>query len=1791
MGIESRKAPPLPAPTEDSSITPTELTFDDQSRLADEASHYSLPDDGTPVTIRTRGHDPNRSQTSLLIEYFEGGKPGSTSGVDRKPSVRVRLTPSSRNKDHIQITETKGSSRKASLTRRIPLPASGRASSLPPSNTLEAEDADSIMSYASATEESNVSRNPIDIEIDPTRRRRRPASPLIPAADAQGSVYQPANMSEISAIPTDSFLDGSGPTNLTSRDLESKRSRSPSRGGQLAAGAAGLSAGAVLADKMRNSKPKERAVLPKSADKLKERERKPRTSKTRTSSTLSEKHVEGTRSPRRRSSRGHAESMLSGADSSVLSSSISPSHTSHRSLDQGSVRSGASKSSINNPKLLETVEDAIRRLILPELSALKREKSRRESRRSSFTSTATSVSRDDLSATERRRSSGRHRERRDREARHDYVHSPYGDDGLDSVDDLSFHENVEETPRNSHGGIKAAAAGAAAAGLAAAALNSKSPVSDDRKQRRRKRADGSVRSRSLGRERYDEVFEDEEEVPAPPMPLMASELNASELTRTSILSADTDRTQSTMDDRTPVHEVSRGNLASPSPAVAAVPATLQQSLGTRHANISHGDLRELRRERDSELSSDSRVESLNSQQQYQDDYDDDEYDSRRISERDDYETGDGVAPDYYNTQDVPPPLKYVPYQPERRGLSPIYSVSGYTEGGSEAAGPRDSRTINGSPSLDRLQGGRLTPGSAPSNIMSRGFDEQSFDGRSIRSSGQDYRTSGYIDGSDLERVDSEQAVHGIGASPRIVHVPTGVESNVASLVDGSMVDQSVLTGGGSALSGVSGTDYDVRDSTLSYDERPRNLHASGDVSPDKLSVRSQQDYMDERDGSRTPTSSRHSRSFAGEYDLDEYGRKVVPTRYRNSPSTSRHSPTASEKAIALGAVGAAAAALKAAKDRSQQPTVEEEVEEEELAQDFVPEGVSRNKSFKQRTMEGREPANTPAHSIDRFDLEDRPKMGVSAMPAWNDPMPEIGYVDSDLETNPSFARNDIHQEEIDREDMNRTPRGDENWTTTENVEDRSYPQQGDHSKGIAPGVALATAGAAAAATAAAMAHSRQPSHEPEDEWQRTSTDRKRDTLITNPYDGASPVANPELLGTRNIEPVNYGANYHTSSPAGQKNLDEGYISQGAQQSPNMQPKGSAIMPFTEAIEEDPFYVPKGHSRHLSGMSQGMGSPIYDAASGAGIDRIESKDIIALMQHLMVRDAQRSARDTEILVTLVRSAAEMRNSFEEMKQILANTEDVIIKEVQENTEDTVKNYIGGPRPYPGSASRSVKGLSAASQSQDGTEEKAKKNSLFKRALFKSFGAKDTNDLSRIEDMLNQLLTEVDVLKAQSSRPPLSRGHSATGQSFDNLQPEGQYEHDRGYEPEGHAGTSTASHASQSGQLSLPQSRGPSTKLGYEPNRISTVHEDNEEDYNMDDYPPQPGMLTPGTRDIHRGSSVPLDTPPQSAPAQNMSFSSENTPRTDKGKKHKSRGSSSWFPKISRWSESTATSVGKAFRGSGMSSKRGGPDDDFTQRPLSRSGSDLGRFEQQQQQQQQQYDNDVYGEDHLHTGFSQTNLAAPGRPVESGPPPPATYMTPEDPKYKAHRNSLNLQHPQPRPGQAEFFKVALESQAHEFDTPMSPKSADWAGSATSLQRFPAQSTNNRYSGGSAATGGDYWGSSPAAGPPRPPKEPIENEAGSPVRSNRVSKLQKNSPLPYQSVESGYATGPGTQAASNYTGSPKLENRNLSGALGVPVRRPSGPRAMTPRSAEEEAAREERRRKRDTFGTVASNETDTF
>ncbi|TGJ84688.1 hypothetical protein E0Z10_g4059 [Xylaria hypoxylon] len=1744
MGVDYRRAPPLPAPTESESlIAPTETAQSDLSKVADEESHYSLPDDGTPVTIRTRGHNSNRSQTSLLIEYFEGGKtsPSGSRATERKPSVRVRLTPSkARGKnDHIQITETR-SSRKTSLTKRA-LASSNIQSEL---DLTDPEDAHSMHSYASATEESNVSRNPIEVEIDPgsghSRRRRKVSnklSPLIPAADSKSSAYPPPNMSDISAIPSDSFLDGSGPSN-TLRDEPYGYSSTP---------LANVPVGATV-DKMNRKQRGEQNVTQKST----KPERKHK-SKSKTSTAI-EKDVDYQSSPRRKSRGIPKESIVSAADSSVLSQ-LTPSH---RSYDSHS----SSKISINNPKLLETVEDAIRRLILPELDAIKRERSQRETKskdRGSLSS-LTSVSREDISAADKRRSvdTNKSNKSRGREARNDL--SPYSSlDQFSSTED-AYDDNA--TPRHSRDLLTDAALGAA---VGAATLRSKSR-GDEKRQRRRRIVETPKRE-------LEEKYEDEEadHQIAPPMPL-SSEVNPSEITRTSILSAETDRPDSASEQMMPVREVARGVASmesmDDSTTPTRSPVNTLQKLGAQHANISHGDLRALPRKGPAQY-----VEEYDDQEfdteypsQHQDAYDDEYDEPGHLAEPGVYE--DDSA--FYGSQDVPAPLRYVPYQQERRGLSPIQSVSGYTEGESEVQGYRDSRITHtaselSSPSKSPQHDRELrSQGSLPSNMRSREFgDEES----SVLSSGLGYRNTVYTDNSELGPVTSGQAVKFIEGNPEMVHQNFGPESAVASLIDPSMI------------SGSAGGGQEYRNSQISYNEITEEPHSRGvSVSPAKQSRGSAEHMAHSPSPLREQEGSTASHQFA-EYELNEYGEKVPQ-------STRRESPTTSETAITAAALSrAAAAALK--KQNQGNESTSSEIREEE----FVPEGVSRNRSFKERAKNGYRPDATPRHSVDRLYSHGQARMEASGLPDFHNPDPAIGYGydDDQLSERRTPSTADGRYDETRPEYADRWR---EQTTPTQEAElefDRAMtPIAG---KPSAPGSGrgfsvVDTAAAATIATAGAMAasHSRQPSQEQDDEWQRTSGDRKRDTLVTNPYEGASPIANLPGIDGNMLGAAGYGADTYrgaflTGSP-GLGGADEGYISAApneAREPINLRGKDTGNI-------DDPFYTPK--DLRLSGMSQGMQTPLFDPATGTGIDRIQSKDIIALMEHLMVRDAQRSARDTEILVTLVRSATEMRNSFHDIKKMLAETEDAIVNDVNANTEKSIKRHLGGPRPFPGSSARSVQ-----DSSQAGTEDlRAKKRNLLRRAL-QGLSAKGTNDLSRIEDMLIQLLTDVDVLKHQTAVPV---GMSTRAHSMENLQPDIPYEQDRGYEPEGNAGTSTASHASQSGHLSIPQSRGASMRAASErkfsDHRISTVQED-EGEYEQQtpgitqNHPSRDGMLSP-LSDRQRGGSVPLGTPPQTSHGQQLSASNENTPRTAESRKHKSKGSSSFFPKISRWSETTASSIGKAFRSSGSSRKQETTGDSVHQ-PPSRSGSDLADFDPYQHR-------DLYGDDKLHSGFSAPDLLPQGMDSHGTPglsqqtTASVPYATPEDPKYRAHRDSLNLQHPQPRPGQTERFRTALETSAADYDSPMSPRSADWAGSVTSLHRFPQQNTN-RYSDNSAANaGGQYdWdgAASPGSqGPARPPKEPLD--AQTPPQDSRANKLlqKQGSPLPYQSVESGYGTATATHVGSYHSGSPRFDNKNLSGALGVPTRRPSGPRAMTP-SRSEDGEKHDRRRKRDTFGTVAS------
>ncbi|KAK4121438.1 hypothetical protein N657DRAFT_683060 [Parathielavia appendiculata] len=1846
MVVESKRraAPPLPAPTETNSTVLTAAPSDvgtDVSKLGDEQSSYSLPDDGTPVTIRA-GHRASKSQTSLLIEYFEGGKAAGASGADeqRKPSVRVRLTPSSKHRskggsdrDRIKITQTK--SRKSSPTRRAATTSEG-VSAL-------SGDIEDASSYASATEESTVSRNPIEIEIDRAgnARRRRPASPLIPTADSKAS-YHASNMSEISQIPPDSFLDGSGHTSFGMSEVKSSRSRSPSRTGDYLLGAAAGLGAAAAADKLRSKsrddRERERMLVSKNRDK--EKDRKHRPSKSRTSSlTKEDKYAQRSSSPRRRS-KGQGEPLVSGADSSVVSSAFAPSH---RSADQHSIRSSASKaSSINNPKLLETVEDAIRRLILPELNALKREQSKHKSRRDSVTSSTTTASRDEYASDRRRsgatdkshvnpRDSMRSKESRDREARNDFDDSS----ALSTESMEDDRHALDDTPMRSTDRLKAAAAAGAAIGAAAVAAHEILDSPSDGKQRSRRRRRAEMRSRGS-----DHALEDEESelsAPVPPMPLM-SDVNASDVTRASILTAETDRPQSASEELTPGREVSHNQFSRSSTPTPTRNSANLQALGAQHANVSHGDLKALPNQRtgkwDEYIIDDNgkKVPSRLSKKYQEEEEEDEEYD--------DSERGPAYAPDspfdYYSTQDVPPPLKYVPYQPERRGLSPIPSVSGYTEA-SEAN--HESRAVHRA--ADSISSAGRSP-RQDGSIHSRPSREVMDDNRSARSSAIDQVNTMSPVGSELERVTSGQAVRAVGLNPDFVH-PVGIESNVASLVDGSMLDGSVLT---TSSSTAGNQMYNGRESMATLEEE----RSRDPGTPSKRSLQSQRDY--DQDRTQTPASGSHrSREFV-EYELDDYGRKVPQTAYRQSP-------TVSEAAITSAAVGAAAAVLRAQNAKGQEVIPDDEIE-------FQGAGVQRNKSFKERTQNGPRPGIDTVSAEKLVYHEDQPKLGFSSMPDPNDPMPEFGdWHDDDLLTNPSLL------------DGERGRHGEQQWAG--DATPRQHPQHreddieyqhldGAYSSPDLPqqrsGHDLSMAGAAAG-MAAMQNHSRQPSQE-HDEWYRTSEDKKRDTLVTNPYEGSSPIANlpginNTLLGGPGFENQGFGDPYGTRSPLGHK-VDEGYISQGPNKTPDLQlAKGKGIDVAPGVGVEDPFYSTPKHVRHMSGMSQGMGSPMYDAATGTGIERIESKDIIALMQHLMVRDAQRSARDTEILVTLVRSATEMRNNFEDLKRLLADTEDVIITEVKENTEKTVQRAINGPRPYPGSATRSIQGGSQAG-TINGDDINAKKGSIFRRAL-KGLSAKGANDLGRIEDMLMQLLNEVDVLKAQTAPANMHGSQSNQGgPSYDHLQPEVQDEQDHGYEPEGMAGTSTASHASQSGYLSI-QSRGTSVKPGYDrkvsAHRISTVPEDNEEEYDHGRRNDEQHLMTPAGQE-QRASSVPLATPP-GAPAQMQS--NENTPRTEESKKHKS-GRSSWFriPKISRWSETTASSGVPESRHSKQSSKdenaqfpNGGP---------SRSGSldhvyqDNYQFAAPPQ---------GFQSDKLHTGFSETDLPHGyhhedrGEQMYAGQMSPSQAtdpnwvsmnMTPEDPKYKAHRDSLNLVHPQPRQGQTERFKAALESQALGFDSPTSPRSADWAGSATSLNRFGGgQQHQHTNSYGSAA--GDHhqyqqhWSSSsPATAtiannnnnnmtagttappPPRPPKEAIDyhhhhqlpsspsqshgvGATMTPPQNKRLSKLQKPhhhhghgggsgsgspSPLPHHSVESGYGTmthGVPTASYVSHQGHLSVGGgggKDGGGGGGV-GRRPSGPRPMTPTGSSSIKGGEDGRRKRDTFGSMASQDTETF
>jgi hypothetical protein len=1307
MGLDAKKIPPLPAPTETDTTSGTNTEFaTDGSTITQKTSH-TVPEDGSPVTITTRRvrHDrdtegPPRkghpSQTSLLIEYFEGGK-GSQADT-RRPSVRVKVTPSSKSRsrsmnEHIQINESH--SRKPSHTKRINLASLERKDE----KGLDiGGDNRSVSSVASATEESNVGKPLVEVEVMSPQRH---GSPLIPMGEGSSKSLQQLG-SDVSSMPANSFLDGK-------RSPERKSNRSLTRGEAVVVGAAtGLAAGAV-ADTLKSpsrrrsrSLSRERLVAQKVVEKVRgeksERRHKYSSGSRSRSVSNSEKHIEASvRSPRRRSSRGYVEeSVLSGADSSQVTAS-------RLSSDQRSVRSGTSKASINNPKLLETVEDAIRRLILPELTALKkeqkasanREKFERD-RRGSIASGSTGVSRDSREEPPIRKISGRssapdvstrskgledlssEKSRKegkvDRDVEHD---SPRSFERGGSEE--TFTKDDDRLRKKRSGDKKAGfglAAGLGLTALTASALHNQSRENlstrdnqDERQERRKRRTKSHSRSDSLT-ESYEENQRHQE---PPPMPLM-SEINSSELTRASILSAETERPHSASAERlTPVREVNRG-VASPSsrtptrsPLVQRESTPTQRvSTPTQRGKGSQGELnreylksKERRAQEEYDLDQYGRkVPMRGSTGSSQGEYHDDEalkidpvalesgavgaaggalmagMHQRTDKQGNDYEEDDGGY--YEHEEGIPSPLaRYVPYNQQKRGLSPIQSVSGYTEEDGAGQQTRDSRltrstgsysTMNQSPQHRKSavsENSDLSPqrenyhdfkarqgGMEINQDHDEYWDEQhmdrEFDRVSYRSSDPriDYNrmtnyTDDSLDGTFRDRVAAGQSVRGLGANPDYVHTPVAVESAVASLVSASVV------------TGNSESNLDGRGSYASYDDSERRFTGRGS-SPQKYDKPRDMEYAG---SDREYASQQNSPTKFEEYELDDHGRKITMPKYHTTKD------------------GAASSALTSKYLQDDEPSRTQR--EERLGGT----GAPLQKSYKDHAQ-NLEP-RSPRHSVDRLmddeDDHEKVQVGASGVPDLSNPMPEIGYgyEASDSGTNPSYIDGPVGG----------TPRGNQDhWPSRptppqpklDTAAATRAQMEGSDLKEAELGLLGAAAGAGAAAAIAS--HNRETGHDHDEQWQRTSDERKRDTLITNPYEGTSPITllggqqDRNLLGEMGYEGIHhqYGGKigYATGSPGGLPK-DEGYISSAPNArsagaiTPDHRAKGSGFMDdvgmgvAAEAIAGgDPFYTPD-HARHLSRMSHGTESPLYETATGTGI---QSKDIMALMEHVSLLES-------------------------------------------------------------------------------------------------------------------------------------------------------------------------------------------------------------------------------------------------------------------------------------------------------------------------------------------------------------------------------------------------------------------------------------------------------------------------------------------------------------------------------------------------------------------------------------------
>ena len=1184
MGVESRK-PPLPAPTESSTLQTSGGSGEeadlatDLSRRTDKTS-YSIPEDGSPVTIPTkkrrgsRGREKeetfarssNKSQTSLLIEYFGGGKSPT---VHSRPSVRVKVTPSAARKiketnEHVQVTASKGG-RKPSYTRRI---------SLGPQSTGERQvsgsgDDRSISSYTSAAEDSSLAHRhpPVEIEVmhgDDASDLSRTS--IGKEETAREERYMQVNPSEISSMPPDSMLD-ERPGNRTPR-----RNRSRS-----------ISKEALVNDNNTLKTPSRRRsrslskerLAHKAAEKIAARPREvsngkhKRSSKTRSRSGSSEQIAEIQKSGRRRSSKSYKEEELaSGAESSLLTTSqMSPQR---KSGDQYSIRSGTSKSSINaNPRLLETVENAIKRLIMPELEHLKQEQKMQQSRqkfeRDSVASVDSSTSRGELSRKLSKHASapnvsgkpkvylnrdeqnagtllsgdsvkGRKESRRRRESE-----SPSERQfSREMSEETVIRDGEKASRKKSKEGhrLRDAAAGGIAGGiLTAAALDhhnrhkeqdlkhydSKSSI--DRKERRRRKSSKShSRSASLAESTEDAFIKHD----VPPMP-MQSDIQSSEITRDSILSERTEEPSSASEEirMAEIRHVSRGSprevLSPASRTPTRTPLGVQKGLGTYHSNQSQGDLH---------------GHSPNTERIYRND---EENTNIKSGESPAAAADAGSVTGYYQTDDhAQNDMHDLSYQRESRGLSPIQSVSSRQESEVDRKSFRHRHSTTSLSSLKQ--------------------HERKASNASLKSLGSpvsvDMRRLNRPRGINFEPGEDVLAQHGLRESQY--------------------------------------TEADSSDRDPAMDEWLQQEHEKNDR------------YRDSMDESKV--DYRHMTNFTDDSMDAPYLDKVTAAQELQGGSGGRnpdfvHTPVAVESAVAslLDASTVSMRSRQEGKSFTGSHEGGEAIVEGELQSRNLEKGSYHEASNEYDEISAKgSPRQSVAQSNDGS--EEPVTMGASGIPVADDPIPEIGHglnSDSDISTNPSIIQGPMGGFQDDNLD---------HWPN-----EPTPPQtKGDFSQSKDCGAHESLKAAAAGFLTAAATASR--NHSPKKQ------SVSRDLSLKENY---QPQAQDEYeAGIKNDFATNRDS-YMSRQTIPSPPKDEGYGSGPQPHSPQI--SFNNVKAFNDGVDDnvddDDVFVDPAHTRHLStnshGLAHGMGSPLYDSATGGGIDRIQSKDIVALMDHVCI----------------------------------------------------------------------------------------------------------------------------------------------------------------------------------------------------------------------------------------------------------------------------------------------------------------------------------------------------------------------------------------------------------------------------------------------------------------------------------------------------------------------------------------------------------------------------------------------